>query len=95
VTIGGLTDRFGERQAAAVRLRVETLPLGASATIAEGLLLLDPEAARSFPVHSRNLTQAELDLWPYPTTISMRSAARSMPPAAVRSPPDPRPSTSL
>ena len=79
VTISGLTDWFGGPQAAAVRFRVQTLPLGASVTIPEGLVLLDPEAGRRFPVHSRNVAEAMLELWPVASgdVEAFRTALRS------------------
>ena len=45
-------------------MRIDVLPLGASVTIPEGMLLLDAATSRRFPLHSRNVRRAVLELWP-------------------------------
>jgi uncharacterized protein YfaS (alpha-2-macroglobulin family) len=62
--VAGLTDRYGSRLPRPIDVAIDVLPLGASVTMPEGLLLLDAETSRRFPVHSRNVAQAELLLWP-------------------------------
>lgn len=64
VAVTGLVDVFGEPQRSALSFEVATFPLGASVVIPEGLILLDAEGGRRFPVHSRNVAEAELQLWP-------------------------------
>lgn len=66
VAIGAIADRYGNRLAAPVRFRVETLPLPASATMPEGLILLDGATAKRFPITTRNVAEAEILAWPVP-----------------------------
>lgn len=66
VLISGLEDRFGGRLAAPVGLTVETLPLPASAVMAEGLLPLDEATTKRFAITTRNVAEAEISAWPVP-----------------------------
>lgn len=62
--VSGLRDRFGQRQRGRVDVEVQVLPLGASVAMPEGMLVLDAETSRRFPITSRNVVRAELGLWP-------------------------------
>jgi len=64
IVMAGLTDEYGGRLAAPVRLTVRTRPVGASITMPDGVLLLDPATAKRFPVTTRNVVEAELLAWP-------------------------------
>ena len=64
VTIGAIADRYGSRLSAPIHFKVETRPLPASATMAEGLILLDAATAKRFPVTTRNVAEAEILAWP-------------------------------
>lgn len=61
----GLHDQYGGT-VPPVALTFESRPLPASATMAEGVTLLDDGATRSFPVTTRNVEKGELALWELP-----------------------------
>lgn len=63
VLVAGLRDGFGQKLEKPVRLAVEMDPLGASVAMPEGLVFLDEASTKRFVVHSRNVEEAELDLW--------------------------------
>ncbi|CAN5917296.1 hypothetical protein BH11MYX4_BH11MYX4_39610 [soil metagenome] len=65
ITTSGLTDQYGGA-APPVSLTFETRPLPASATMSEGVTLLDEGATRSFPLTTRNVEKGELLLWALP-----------------------------
>jgi len=66
VAIDEVVDRFGQRLATPVRFKIETAPLSASASMPEGLILLDEATTKRFTVTTRNLESAELAAWPVP-----------------------------
>ena len=86
IAASGLKDQYGGA-APPVALTFETRPLPASATMSEGLTLLDEGATRAFPVTTRNVTQGELLLWALPKGDpaaygkALRDTASSTPPA--------------
>jgi uncharacterized protein YfaS (alpha-2-macroglobulin family) len=61
----GIRDQYGGK-APPVALTFHTRPLPASATMSEGVALLDESATRAFPVTTRNVEKAEVALWPLP-----------------------------
>ena len=61
----GIRDQYGGA-APPVALTFETRPLPASATMSEGVTLLDEGATRSFPLTTRNVEKGELLLWALP-----------------------------
>jgi len=63
VVVAGLRDTFGQKLEKPLRLAVEMDPLGASVAMPEGLVFLDEATTKHFTIHSRNVEEAELDLW--------------------------------
>ncbi|MCB9704356.1 MAG: hypothetical protein H6711_20885 [Myxococcales bacterium] len=63
VTVQSLSDRFGSSTGGPITFDVETAPLPSSATIAEGVLILDEEHSREFVVTTRNVLRGELHFW--------------------------------
>lgn len=63
VSVGSVTDTFGERLPAPHRFRVDMKPVGASATMHSGVMVLDPTSARKFRITTRNVATAVLDVW--------------------------------
>ena len=61
----GLRDQYGG-SVPPVAFTFVSRPLPASATMAEGVSLLDEPATRSFPVTTRNVEKGELALWALP-----------------------------
>ena len=61
----GMRDQYGG-SVPPVAVTFETRPLPASATMAEGVMLLDEGATRAFPVTTRNVEKGELVLWALP-----------------------------
>lgn len=61
----GLRDQYGGT-VPPVALTFVSRPLPASATMSEGVSLLDESATRSFPVTTRNVEKGELALWALP-----------------------------
>ncbi len=61
----GLVDSYGGR-IPPLAFTFETRALPASASMSEGTMILDEEATRAFPVTTRNVSTAELALWPLP-----------------------------
>lgn len=61
----GMRDQYGG-SVPPVAFTFESRPLPASATMSEGVMILDESAARTFPVTTRNVEKAELALWPLP-----------------------------
>jgi uncharacterized protein YfaS (alpha-2-macroglobulin family) len=61
----GLRDQYGG-SVPPVAITFVSRPLPASATMAEGVSLLDEPATRSFPVTTRNVEKGELALWALP-----------------------------
>jgi uncharacterized protein YfaS (alpha-2-macroglobulin family) len=61
----GLHDRYGGA-VPPVTVTFVSRPLPASATMSEGVALLDEAATRSFPVTTRNVEKGELALWALP-----------------------------
>jgi uncharacterized protein YfaS (alpha-2-macroglobulin family) len=61
----GMRDQYGGA-VPPVALTFESRPLPASATMSEGVTLLDEAALRSFPITTRNVEKGELVLWPLP-----------------------------
>ncbi|MBC8070233.1 MAG: hypothetical protein IAG13_18015, partial [Deltaproteobacteria bacterium] len=55
-------DRFGQRTGK-LSFAIDTAPLPASAAMTEGAVALAPERARAYPVVTRNLESAKLELW--------------------------------
>ncbi|AKT39109.1 uncharacterized protein CMC5_032560 [Chondromyces crocatus] len=64
IVVSGLVDDYGGRIAQPIQLAVRRRPLGASATLPEGLLVLDPAMSKQFPLTTRNVLEAELWAWP-------------------------------
>ncbi|MBX7080204.1 MAG: hypothetical protein K1X88_13500 [Nannocystaceae bacterium] len=62
VTVAPVRDRFGQ-QADAVSFTIDTDPLSASATMAEGNGALDLAEASRVPINTRNVARATLKLW--------------------------------
>lgn len=63
IAIANLTDQYGA-PVAPLHVTFETRPLPSSATFAEGVMILDDAAARAFPVTTRNVEVAGVELWP-------------------------------
>jgi uncharacterized protein YfaS (alpha-2-macroglobulin family) len=63
ISASGLVDVFGQRQTDAVQVDLEIDALGASISMAEGLIMLDAARTRAFTITSRNVAEAELRLW--------------------------------
>lgn len=63
--IEGMRDQYGG-SVPPVAVTFETRPLPASATMSEGVMLLDEGATRAFPVSTRNVEKGELALWALP-----------------------------
>jgi uncharacterized protein YfaS (alpha-2-macroglobulin family) len=61
----GIRDQYGG-SAPPVTVTFHSRPLPASATMSEGIALLDERAAVAFPVTTRNVEKGELALWPLP-----------------------------
>ncbi len=61
----GLVDQYGGAVPPAT-FTLAVRPLPASATMSEGVTLLDEGATRAFPVTTRNVEIGELVLWPLP-----------------------------
>ena len=61
----GIRDQYGGN-VPPVSITFETRPLPASATMSEGVALLDESATRAFPVTTRNVEKGELVLWALP-----------------------------
>jgi uncharacterized protein YfaS (alpha-2-macroglobulin family) len=82
----GLHDRYGGA-VPPVTLTFVSRPLPASATMSEGVALLDEAATRSFPVTTRNVEKGELALWALPRgdvaayTKALKDARAWTPPA--------------
>lgn len=66
VKLAGLADVFGNRQLTPVEFAIEMMPLGASATMPEGVVSLDKTHTEKFTVTTRNVSEAELHLWKVP-----------------------------
>jgi hypothetical protein len=66
VTVEAVTDEYDSRLGKAVRFRVETASVPASATMADGNLWLDAETTRRFAVTTRNVSEAVILAWPVP-----------------------------
>ncbi len=62
VTVAAVRDRFGQG-AAPVHFTIETPPLPASVSMAEGSQALTAPGARAIEVHTRNVTKAKLLVW--------------------------------
>ncbi len=62
VTVKPVRDRFGQ-QADGISFTIDTDPLAASATMAEGTGALDVAEASRVPVNTRNVARATLKLW--------------------------------
>ncbi len=86
ISAHGLTDQYGG-SAPPISLTFETRPLPASATMSEGVTLLDEGATRAFPVTTRNVEKGELLLWALPKgdpaayAKALHDSASSTPPA--------------
>ncbi|MCB9715500.1 MAG: hypothetical protein H6712_16645 [Myxococcales bacterium] len=63
VKVGRLEDDFGSRLGGPLRIAVETLPLTASVSMPEGQQVLDDEGSLAFPITTRNVEEAHVDLW--------------------------------
>ncbi|MEJ7730587.1 MAG: MG2 domain-containing protein [Polyangiaceae bacterium] len=63
VSLAGVTDSFGDRLGAPHHFRVDMKPVGASATMHSGVMLLDPATAKKFRITTRNVATAVLDVW--------------------------------
>ena len=61
----GIRDQYGGA-VPPVALTFETRPLPASATMSEGVTLLDEGGVRSFPITTRNVEKGEILLWALP-----------------------------
>lgn len=66
VLVSGLSDAYGYRLSAPIQIALRKRPLGAGASMPEGLLLLDPATVKRFPLTTRNVLEAELLAWPVP-----------------------------
>lgn len=63
ISVAGLHDQYGA-SIAPLSVTFETNPLPASATLSEGVLVLDEPAVRAFSVTTRNVERGVLELWP-------------------------------
>ncbi len=64
VTVAGLVDSLGQRLRSPYLFTVATRPMDASLSAPEGLVTLDAASAKTLPLTTRNVTSAELLLWP-------------------------------
>lgn len=64
ISIAGVQDVHGHRIGTPISFVVETNPQGASATMAEGVLLLDQVASQEFVATTRNVSRAKILAWP-------------------------------
>lgn len=69
VTITGVKDKFGHRLGA-VKFGVDTAPLTASVSMAEGPRLLAENEAKAFSITTRNVEKAVLKLWKVEATAA-------------------------
>ncbi|MCL2777960.1 MAG: MG2 domain-containing protein [Polyangiaceae bacterium] len=65
VRVDAMRDAFGG-MAAPASFTFQTRPLPTSATLSEGIIVLDGAAIKAFPVTTRNVVKADLLLWPLP-----------------------------
>ncbi len=64
VSISGVEDVHGHRVNTPIEFAIQTNPEGASATMAEGVLLLDQSASQKFVATTRNVSRAKILAWP-------------------------------
>ncbi len=64
LTIDGLRDQFEQTLGKPVHFTVATEALSASATMSEGLILLDEANTKRFVITTRNVNAAEIVAWP-------------------------------
>ncbi len=65
IRIAGMRDQYGGAVPAET-VTFETMPLPASATLGEGVTILDEDSVKKFVVTTRNVERCELALWALP-----------------------------
>ena len=85
----GLRDKYGGA-VPPFTLTFVSRPLSASATMSEGVALLDESATRYFPVTTRNVEKGELALWPLPKG-DVAAYAKALKDTRAWTPPDGEP----
>ncbi|MEX1362724.1 MAG: MG2 domain-containing protein, partial [Nannocystaceae bacterium] len=63
VKVRRLEDRYGSRLGSPLHFTVDTKPMSASVSMPEGQQVLDEAGSVAFPITTRNVEQARLELW--------------------------------
>jgi hypothetical protein len=77
VTLRGVKDVYGNKLEKPVSFKIETESLPASASMPEGILVLDEKTTKGFGITTRNVSAAHLMMWPVEDDAKAWSSARS------------------